>query len=747
MGPSTLSRFLFAAAICLFLRPEVLAGQAVRPDDGKKTAAAQVDPSPAAGRETRLATAPGISVRARTIDRDGEKIFATGDVEIETGTLELFADYVEYDLRTEDATATGNVVILVEGEALRAERARLNLGSGAGELEQATGLMQPTFIFEADRLERSSSARLKLEKARFTLCTQPVPRWSFSVGKARLDNDGYLVLKNAVFRIKKVPVFFLPYLRYPLEKQRATGFLMPRFGTSGSKGAYVSQSFYLALRPNMDATVGVDLYSSKGVGAALEYRYIFSDGTKGQVNLYQFWGKKTSDDTGLLKASIIRLNHNQDLPGGFKLAADVDYQTSFTFTRDYDDDFRRAVTANRSRQVVLSRAWSNFSFSARVSSYETYFSELDDTIVNKTLPQINFNVFKVKVLSGVYFSLNSSYNNYEYGWSGGTGGSLPRRMAQFRLQPALIFPLTSLPWLTASVTAGGNFTSYSKSLDPATGLLAAVPLTTLNGTLKVDLTGPVFYRIFFGRSGGLKTKHIIEPFFQYAYDSPIDDPERIYTTSGYSRLHQLTYGLTNRLLVKSGDGQAREVLVLSISRTSFFSPESGPLRGYLVDGHAPRMSEMTTTLRYYPAGEFFLDASAGYNPYSRRFSTFRLSAGAGSKQEGNFISVNWLKSENAWIAGIDPVLLTLSNRHEASVYSGLKVPALDLDLQADASFNILTGRFRYTGGRLVYHYQCVDFQLDFGVYHYRTVPETQVKFSIGLGSISRAAEFLNGLGF
>ncbi len=92
---------------------------------------------------------------------------------------------------------------------------------------------------------------------------------------------------DAVVRIKGVPLFYVPYLRYPL-KDRATGFLMPRLGFGGAKGLSLSQSFYWALAPNMDATAGVDLYLSRGTGASLEYRYLFPGGTKGDLNLYYF---------------------------------------------------------------------------------------------------------------------------------------------------------------------------------------------------------------------------------------------------------------------------------------------------------------------------------------------------------------------------------------------------------------------------------------------------------------------------
>lgn len=718
--------------MALVLGPAVHADQS-----GGKPGAATQELQPAAGE--------GLSVKARTVERIGERIVASGDVEIETAEVELLADRVELNIRTQEAKAEGNVVIIAGSEVVRAERASLNLRTGSGSFEKASGLAQPTFIFDAEKVAKTPQARLELEKARFTICTQPVPRWSFSVREARLRHDGYLVLKDAVLKIKKIPVLYVPYLRYPLEKRRATGFLMPRIGFSGAKGTYLSQSFYLALRPNMDATLGLELYSARGIGAAIEYRYLFAAGTKGQINLYHFNGKKTAGETEPRRETIVRLNHTQSLPLGFDLSADVDYQSSFAFLREYDDDFRRAVTATRSWQGVLSRSWSRFNFNARVSSYETYFSEIGDSIVNKSLPQVNFNIFRVKIIPNLFFSLSSSYNNFEYGWSGGTGGP-SRRLAQLSIQPSLVFPFASIPWLTAAFKVNGNLNSYSRSVDPGTGTLIDTPLTIMNYSGRIDLAGPVFYRVYHGRDGTPRFKHIIEPSLAYAYDSPVDEAERIYTVSGYFQLHQLTYGLTNRLLAKK-NGQVREVLSFSLSQTRYFSPETGPLSRYLIDGRPPRLSEGTASLRYYPGEDFFLDLKAGYNPYTRRFSTFSLSGGLGSRQAGNFVSVNWLKSENAWMAGVDPVLLALSNRHEVSVFTGVKLPVLSLDLLADAAYDLREGKFRYTGGKFVYHYQCVDFQVDLKVFNFRSSSEVQIKFSIGLGSISRAAEFLDGLGF
>ena len=122
---------------------------------------------------------------------------------------------------------------------------------------------------------------------------------------------------HSVLYIKKIPVFYFPYLRYPLEKERASGLLMPQFGYSGVKGLFYSQGLYLALKRNMDATFNLDYYSARGLGGGLEYRYLFSSGTGGDLKAYFFKFKQdpeAEEEEDIPNAYIIRINHNQPLP-------------------------------------------------------------------------------------------------------------------------------------------------------------------------------------------------------------------------------------------------------------------------------------------------------------------------------------------------------------------------------------------------------------------------------------------------
>ena len=691
-------------------------------------------------------TPPEVRITAARQERSGDRVYAAGDVEIRYGGFLLFADRVEYDLGTKDVLAEGNVVAQSGGEVIRAERMVYNLETGRGTISRASGLVQPSVLFEAETLERKRDDLYSLSQARLTACAQPNPRWSFSLGRADIRKDDSIEMWDAVVRIKSVPVLYLPYLRYPL-KERATGFLMPRIGFGGEKGFFFSQSFYWAMAPNMDATVGVDFYLARGTGAGLQYRYIFPGGTKGDIDLYYFVFKKEAGAASRARSSIVRFNQTVALPLGFTLVANVDYQSSYAFLRQYDNNFQRALSYNRTYQVYLSRSWRRFNLSAQASRFETYFSQLGDSNVSTSLPQVTFNVFKTRLFAPLFFSLSSSYSRWQYGWKSQYEAGTERRSSRLTLSPALSLPFSSIPWLTATTTVTANLNYYGQSLDPATGGIVADPLFTRNVVAAVEIVGPVFFRLFYGRDGRARLKSLIEPYVTYTYDSPTNDSDRVVTNYGFFRYHQVSYGVTGRFLFKSRDERAVEVFSLGLGQTYYLSPEDGPLSNFPVDGVAPRFSELTGTLRFYPRTRFSLDASVAYNPYYGNLSSLRFGATAGSKADGDFLTVSWFKSRNSWIAGIDPALIALYNRDQIGAFGGVRLPGLGVDLQLEADYNIKDAKLLYTGGQLTYHYQCLDFLVDLRVFYYRVPADVQVRFSLGLGAIGKTLDFLGGFGF
>ncbi len=691
-----------------------------------------------------------ITIIANYKEKIKEMVFATGNVEIHYKNIKLFADRAELNTDTKDVYAEGNVLIQMPEEVVSAEEVHMNLDSWQGKLQKGFGMIQPTIFYEAENIERKGANVYSFHKARITSCTQPVPRWKFSCSRASFKKNDYIEMWNPVFSIKKIPIFYLPYMRYPLDKERATGFLMPQAGYSGQKGMSYTQSFYWAIRRNMDATFNFDYYPARGLGGALEYRYIFSGGVGGLLNLYYFSFKKDleeeeeeEEEETPAGAYIFRLKHNQPLPFNFSLVADIDYQSSFDFLREFDNDFKRAVVANRRSEVYLSRAWSYFNFNARVSRFETYNREVDNSIIRYSLPEIRFSSFKIKILSPLYFSFTSSFSRWEYGWEPQYQEGTQKRSQDLAFSPVITLPFTAMPWLTINSSLSSNFSYYFQSYAPNTQTIVDDPLLISNYALNVEFIGPVFYKIYYGAEDTAKLKHIIEPNFSYRYESPFADPDIIARIISYRRsirLHQIRYGLTNRFLIKK-DKMPREVFALGLAQVFYLAPEDSPLSPFLFEEEIPEFSDIGGYLRFYPARKYSLDFSAGFNPYHKTFSSLRLGANLGSPEDSAFLRVNWYKSINPYVEDV------LANRHQISCFGGVKIPLLSLEAQAEIDFNIQEGEMLYSAFALVYNYQCLDFRADFKIFYFREKPEWQFLFSFGLGNIGKTVDFLGGMGF
>ena len=681
-----------------------------------------------------------VRVIAHYKEKTDERIFATGHVEVHYKDIKLLADRIDLNTETKDILAEGNISIHFPDEVISCERIHFNLDSSKGELEKVFGRIQPSIFYEADSIKRKDVNFYNLKKAKITSCTQSVPRWKFSCASANFKKDDYIEMWHSVLSIKKIPLFYLPYMRYPLDRERATGFLMPQLGYSHIKGLFFSQSFYLALKRNMDATFNVDYYSARGTGGGVEYRYMFSGGTGGDLRAFFFKFKKTPEQQNLDDAYIFRFNHNQPLPLNLSLIANIDYQSSFDFLREFDNNFKRAVVSNRSSVVYLTRAWSFYNFNARISRFETFFAESDTAVIKKNLPSISFSSSQIKLFSPLHFSFSSVFDRWEYGWDFQYEKGQQTRSKSITFKPALNMPFNAIPWVSLNSTLLANLNYYFQSREPERRAIVDEPLLSTNYAVNLDLVGPVLYRVFFDGEGTPKLKHIIEPTVSYRYESPISAADQIITASGYFfRLHQLSYGLTNRFLIKKNE-MPREVLTLGVSQVFYLAPEESPLSQFkqFFEGETPSFSDITGYLRFYPSQKYSIDFSTAYNPYKKKIPRLRLGLNLGNINDRVFCQISWFKSVNPYYEE------RLYNRHQVSFFGGVKIPEISLEAQAAFDWNIQEREMLYTLFSVVYHYQCLDFKADLKIFYFREKPETQFRVSFGLGNIGKTTDLLGG---
>src|SRR5208337_3061492 len=90
------------------------------------------------------------------------------------------------------------------------------------------------------------------------------PTWKFYAPKATIRLRKNVQIENGNFRIRSIPIVYLPYATFPAEQGRQSGFMIPDVGDTTQKGFVLGDSVYWAPLAWLDATVGGFYYSSRG---------------------------------------------------------------------------------------------------------------------------------------------------------------------------------------------------------------------------------------------------------------------------------------------------------------------------------------------------------------------------------------------------------------------------------------------------------------------------------------------------
>ncbi len=545
------------------------------------------------------------SFMAERIDADRIRLAREVEIEGEAGSpnagQKFFADDLEMNTRTGELIASGNVVFQTPTAQISADSVVFNTKTSVGTFNNASGIAQlgergtrnqsmfgslePDVYFYGQQIQKVGSDKYRITKGWFTTCVQPTPRWEIVSGTATLRLDHYVMLRNAVVEVKNVPVFYLPMLYYPIqEDDRATGFLLPMYGSSQATGSSISNAFFWAINRSQDATFFHDWMFSRGNGLGAEYRYLLAPQAQGDLRYY-WLDEKEAVINGLVRnprqSKSLRGGLTQNLPFGLSARARVDYITDVTVRQTYDHDFYNASNSTRQFAGGVSGAWRNLSANASYNQTETFY--LQNSTVTGQTPGLT------AALSGVrlgplplFASVNAEAGRNVFITRSGTFEQ-DSSLLKADVVPSVKAALSTLPFLQVNATASYRTTYYSESLDDDLKTQIEVPVSRNYGDMRVDVIGPVLSRVFNPTNAiADRMKHVIEPSFSVSRRTEIPNQDRIPNATGWDIIvggvTQMTYGLTNRLMVrkdKEGEPQAsapREMLNVSL-RQSYYTDE------------------------------------------------------------------------------------------------------------------------------------------------------------------------------
>lgn len=562
-------------------------------------------------------------LEAARIEGDREKgIVATGDVTLRQLGASIRADRVEYTETNETAVATGNVRLEREGSSATGPKLIYHLDTETGEMQ--------TPVFAIPKLgtrpiaARGAALRATLEpedksrlyQATYTSC--PVPRndWYLSVRELEIDSGRNVgTAYNSTVIFFGLPILYAPYMSFPLDNARKSGFLAPTFGTSGKSGFELSVPYYWNIAQDRDATITPKFFTKRGLQVGGELRYL-EPKFSGQVDAEFLPNDRIADSDRY----FVGLRHAHQLPYGLTAAVNAQKVSDNDYFRDLSTRLAATSQTNLPRDAILAWGDEDLALSARALAYQTLQDPLAPVVPPyKILPQLLVNGLRQNLFGfGADWMFSGELSSFRH----------PTLVngERYLAYPSVQLPFRR-PWGYVTPKVGYHFTRYSVATN-AVGVeegTRSLPITSLDAGLYFDRPWE-----FAGRT----YQQTLEPRLYYLH-VPFRDQSRLpnFTTAEMDFNFAQIFS-ENRFIGGDRIGDANQVTLALTTR--FAEPDTGlerlkaalaqvyyfePRRVTLNPGELPQdtgRSDVLAVVSSQIARSTTLDAGLQYAPSSSR---------------------------------------------------------------------------------------------------------------------------------
>lgn len=213
------------------------------------------------------------SAASSTTDEHGVTTLS-GNVVINQGYRQVKSDQAVLDRDAGTADFEGRSQYREPNVLLVGENTHVNLDTNEVTINDAEFVGHTSHMRgSAKKLIRRGDGVVVIEQGSITRCAPGSNTWNLVGSEVKLNQEeGFGTIKHARLHIKDVPVMYVPYMTFPIDDRRKSGFLMPQFGTSDD-GLDIATPYYWNIAPNYDATLTPRLITDRGSMGEAEFRY------------------------------------------------------------------------------------------------------------------------------------------------------------------------------------------------------------------------------------------------------------------------------------------------------------------------------------------------------------------------------------------------------------------------------------------------------------------------------------------
>ncbi|MDG2090580.1 MAG: LPS assembly protein LptD [Gammaproteobacteria bacterium] len=539
-----------------------------------------------------------LSVGNGEFNGETQQTIITEGIDLRYENVWLQAENGLYDQLRSVIELNGNIRLRQPELTIGASSANFSQADASAELlnssyvllEQAARGNAESIIF------RNADGSLSITEGSYTVCEPGDNSWLLVGENIELNQQtGRGTARNVMLRIKDIPVLPIPYISFPINDERSSGWLYPSVGNTQEGGFEISAPYYFNLAPNYDATITPRLMTERGLMLNLEARQLGENSNNTLELAYlpddaQYdaltQALPLSESPPQAKRWQINYLGAADLTDSWSASADFSAISDLDFYQDFGND--GLTDTSRSylyRQGEINYWQPNWHLQAALQSYQLIDQSLNN--LNKpysSLPRINLD-YDQRTDKGLLYGIDTEYVYFDRNFDASTftqaeiNNGVLLSGQRLSLEPKLAWDWKT-PGLFINPEIKYKYASYqlndqglANSDQPERGIFVGQFDSGMIFDRPLDLQGTEFTQT-------------LEPRLYYLYseyedqsDIPLFDTANL--TSGYNQLfredrfsgkdrigdsNQLTLALSSRILNSKGQEKAQ----LSVGQIYYF---------------------------------------------------------------------------------------------------------------------------------------------------------------------------------
>ena len=499
----------------------------------------------------------------------------SGNVKMSRADQQSVSEKANYNSLSQVLDLHGDVYYREDELALHTNTAMLNLATDEYKLRDAQFIAATAPLRGRAKLyNKKSKTFSEYKDVAYTSCRPGNQDWVIHSSDMTMDKTtGQGTVKNAWMEFKGAPVFYTPYMVFPIDNRRLSGFLMPSFGNTKYSGFRFSTPYYWNIAPNYDATIAPREMTQRGLLLSGQFRYL-TEQSRGRIGAEFMPNDSQTKSTRYLgsikNTSTITQNIHSNL--------DLNYVSD----KEYFAQLGSALSFSNANYL---KSTGDLSYAGQgvnlVGSFANY-QAINTTLINtplpyRVLPRINLNLNHSFSFMPLNTTMENEYAHFQQ--ASLVDGqrinvkpsiSIPLQTASSYFTPKLSLQQTN--YMLSNVKAGNTLPDAPNSVSRTLPLFSADTGMSFERNLNIgsaDLLHTIEPRLFYLYVPYSNQQNI--PVFDTAqYDFQYYSMFRENSFSSSDRIqdaNQVTTALTSRLI---DDKSGLERLKLNVGQIMYF---------------------------------------------------------------------------------------------------------------------------------------------------------------------------------